>query len=300
MSTDRRPAVVFIADPNMLECLQVALASLLQNLDRSAQPPCWIVVHGFTAADRAEIAHLASSIRPDVAVGFLNYVPSPLISHGLHGNFMSVAKLRLADLFPAIDHVLYLDSDIVVNCDIAPLLAESTRMAGLIGAVASGTVKNSLDVKAYRAMGMPDEMPTFNSGVMSLNLARWRVERPMDLLQSESDRLGAILKSSDQGIFNIIARGAFHRLAPRFNTLLSPTSAPLAEGTEGIFHFFGSPKPFDPLGRMLNRNWKIYDRFRRRSASRRLWPKHPASTLVRVWKLRFSYLRAFKAFFLRP
>ena len=88
-----------------------------------------------------------------------------------HYSIDTYTRLWIADLFPEdVDKVLYLDSDIIVAGDIGALWRTEMGDA-VLGAV---TIPGSTRCAAF---DIPESYGYFNSGVLLVNLARWRGDR---------------------------------------------------------------------------------------------------------------------------
>ena len=108
-------------------------------------------------------------------------------------------RLCLADLLPEIERIIYLDTDIVVQGDIAKLynieLTEEQLIAG-VNDMDSGELKENISTSAY-----------INSGVILFNLATIRrfklniVKESINILQQLGDRMSLNI---DQDLINII------------------------------------------------------------------------------------------------
>jgi len=119
----------------------------------------------------------------------------------------------IADLLPEISRALYLDSDIVVMGDISGMLHLDLSQYPL--AAALDTLDTSRDFK--RKINLGQSVPYFNSGVMLLNLDRWRSEnigrRALDFAAANPQ----YIVHWDQCALNHIIRGNFLVLPKEWN-----------------------------------------------------------------------------------
>ncbi len=115
-----------------------------------------------------------------------------------------------------------------------------------LGAVAGERVEWNLDHDIFRQVGLDNYDTTFNSGVLLINAAWYRANgffaKAMDFARANP----GLLRSHDQTLLNIFFSRTFYRLPEKYNIIVSPEAPPLAS-KGGIYHFMGSPKPWDPL-----------------------------------------------------
>jgi lipopolysaccharide biosynthesis glycosyltransferase len=126
-------------------------------------------------------------------------------------------RLMLEELLPPeIERVIYLDTDTVVRGRLDELLeAElgnsvlgAVRDAGIPWATAPGGL-------VWQTLNVSPTAPYFNSGVLVIPLARWRVEavsaRALTLLSEHR------MNYADQCALNVVCAEAWSRLPPRWN-----------------------------------------------------------------------------------
>ncbi len=122
-------------------------------------------------------------------------------------------RLFMGDMLPEqIDRVLYLDCDTVVLQSLKHLWKEDLQ-GKIIGAVMEPTiyekVKQSIDLKK--------EDPYYNSGVLLVDLKKWREEDIQKQLLEFLKNKGGKLFASDQDVLNGTLKGRIHTLMPRYN-----------------------------------------------------------------------------------
>jgi lipopolysaccharide biosynthesis glycosyltransferase len=175
----------------------------------------------------------------------------------LHGEVVSYAKLLIPSIVsPSEQFVLYLDADVVVRKDLGKY--PFSECAGrCISAVVAGKAESSLDWPLYREAGFDRDEKVFNSGVLLFNANRCR---HFELLRKaiEAQHLYPIRRSADQPLFNIVFRGIAGSLPHSFNLHAGANKNLPDKNIEGIFHFVGSPKPWDAFGRCLHQNYEVF------------------------------------------
>jgi lipopolysaccharide biosynthesis glycosyltransferase len=154
-------------------------------------------------------------------------------------------RLCLADLLPEIERIIYLDTDIVVQGDIAKLynieLTEEQLIAG-VNDMDSGELKENISTSAY-----------INSGVILFNLATIRrfklniVKESINILQQLGDRMSLNI---DQDLINIIFNKRIKLLDISWNAQSVGTPRGFKLGYDdksiekNIIHFIASHKPW--------------------------------------------------------
>ena len=253
------PRVVFAVDDRYVQPLCVALVSL-REAHRDVACPRVVVLHeGLSATARAAIERL------DLDVDFLEArSPSqPPVSEW----WSSAMYLRLAipDLLPEDRVALYLDADTVILEPLWPLLATDVADVCLAAVRDPFNPVLACDTKlpGWRELGLSGETEYFNSGVMLLNLERWRREKIAERCSEFLERSREHASFWDQDSLNVVVSDRWLRLRRRWNTF--PMSAMLAltgeeyrgqewlplsdlladEGAAAIMHFAGHVKPWD-------------------------------------------------------
>jgi len=162
-------------------------------------------------------------------------------------------RALLPELLPAADKVLYLDSDLIVADDLAPLW-ETDLGDALLGAV----VNPFYPFMHFHAPGRPEDY--FNSGVLLMNLARMRAESTAAKLYDYA-RTHPSAHYPDQDAYNAVCEGRWLRLHPRWNAQstffelrdadlpLPPQQVIEARSRPAIVHFIGPFKPWSYLCR---------------------------------------------------
>ena len=147
---------------------------------------------------------------------------------------------------PEISKAIYLDSDTIVNLDIAELWnidLESYPLAAVPALssenVAAG-IKSELDVVKE---GLIESQDYFNSGVLVFDLNKLRSSyggggdllfKTIDILKNNSNYLFA-----DQDALNILFNKNYLKLSDRFNIVINLLKTPDQNPRDGIIHYAG-------------------------------------------------------------
>ncbi|GAB3154251.1 glycosyltransferase family 8 protein [Micromonospora sonneratiae] len=153
-------------------------------------------------------------------------------------------RCLLSKIMPATaDRVIYIDADTVVLDDLTPLW--NWPLAGLPVAAAGDLMSVIQDaISHWQELGLDGEAPYFNSGVMVIDLPRWRAEGIGDqvLRRCQIDRDRLLIRDRwpqhDQYGFNVVLQRRWAPLASRWNHFPERRSS-----RPGIVHFLGDTKP---------------------------------------------------------
>jgi lipopolysaccharide biosynthesis glycosyltransferase len=154
------------------------------------------------------------------------------------------ARLMLGRLLdPAVERVIYLDCDVMVRAPIEDLYGVD------LGGHAIGAIRDTLGSFLAAGVDMRQKRdlfdvadPYFNSGVLVIDLDRWRAaEVPEKLAQVVAD--GTMMRLFyDQDFLNLVFKNAWQRLPPTWN-MIDPRVP--NEGLDpSILHYTGPAKPW--------------------------------------------------------
>lgn len=175
--------VVFAADDNYVSQLTTTVYSAMKNADSSYFYDV-VVLQRNIAWDKQERLRDFFKQFPNMSLRFTN-VERELSGHDLSTNNAHISietyyRFLIQKLLPFYDKVLYLDSDIVINGDIAKLY--NTDLQGkLLGAIRDIDFLANLNVKHGKRMGyaknvlkMKNPYDYFQAGVLVLNTKAMR------------------------------------------------------------------------------------------------------------------------------
>jgi lipopolysaccharide biosynthesis glycosyltransferase len=232
----------------------VCIVSLLEN-NPWAFFDIVVVSTGDLGADAAKLRRTLAAY-PNCALKTIRFDARAGIKLPIRAHYSVdiYTRLWVADFFPAsVSKVLYLDSDMVVTGDIGALWRAELGDA-VLGAV---TIPGST---RCAPLGIPEQYGYFNSGVLLIDLARWRrenvLERLIDFLVGNYDKI----VDPDQDMLNACLYDRRLPLPYIYNAI-SPfffDYHPLGIGAEEldavranarIVHFNGASKPWSYLCR---------------------------------------------------
>lgn len=260
-------------DENIIDPVLVLIQSILDNRKKDTRIDFYAITTSpdfdcnafFPAADSVRFRTF------NVSNPYGSWAQKEYISAGTYLRFLMPELV-----FPHADKVLYLDADIIVNCDLSALFSTDLRQKPLAAMADYGLVLGSehwvdyrvkYDGKSYRfndytrdvlGLGYLDYL---NAGVLLVDASLWEniSARAIRFLQDHPT-----LPFLDQDALSHIVGGNFVRLDPRYNSfsyLAFPDGRSLPEKIRGlarkyhavrrawlkdpkIIHFAGSNKPW--------------------------------------------------------
>ena len=278
--------VVFSINHDYLQHFTVALTSLLQHNHA-------IVRHVFLVYDFT-LEHELASIEKYFATNYnimlehiqINIADFAKMKVMQHHTIATYYRLILADILPPnLSHILYLDSDLVIESDLAALLDLNffvNQQPYYLYAVSDiipklGSISSKIiDYKDY-----------FNAGVMYLNLDLMRADNVTEKLLITAVEKKDFLKFSDQDVLNLCFYQRWGELEPSFNNVSGHQEKLNWFITPKIIHYIGRVKPWHLNCRTPLR--KRYWYYLRMTPYRNKWLAHtcilPFYLLVhpRIW-----------------
>ncbi len=234
-------------DGNFKAMLPVTLESLVSNA--SGPVRLWVTGRGLDE-DYQRWVHEAF---PEVPMTFLPYDG---IDYGVVGRLIrhitvaTMDRLLLPDVLPDLDRITYIDIDTVTEGDVCrlagidlggkPLAARTTPFSGaLIWRQAGNHLDPDRAAELRRTMCArhPFDFPTFNAGVLVLDLARMRADRFVETFVPMAAEYGL----NDQDILIAYVGADRHELEPRWNAL--PVHEAVTD--DGVIHYAGAGKPWE-------------------------------------------------------
>lgn len=170
--------IFFATDNNYIACVSVAIYSLVKNSSKENNYRIIILHTGLNEKSKNDLKELESD---NVKISFEN------IKEKISKTEKDLA-LRLRDyystsifyrmfiptLFPEYEKAIYLDSDVIVNDDIAKMF-EIDLKDNLLGAITDQVVNTSEVFSKYSEVALGIEpVKYFNSGVLLINLREFR------------------------------------------------------------------------------------------------------------------------------
>lgn len=237
-------------------------ATTLRSISLSDSGPitAWVLSTGLTAHDRRLMSSSVNTHSLRIEWVDMDHVEFGQTAHNPLGR-ASYFRLAMGEVLPGeIEKALYLDTDMLVLDSLAPLWHTETpegRTAWAVRSVHFPSVCTYGAVDRYPELGLNPRAPYFNSGLIMVDLQRWRDEeiglRALSYLASPL----ANGQLADQEALNVVLAEKWGELHPRWNLqspfyehnrgvhlLYSDEIIEQARANPAVIHFLNRPKPW--------------------------------------------------------
>ena len=285
--------IALCCDKRMLIGLHVTLYSMLEHFSHNYTPHVYLFHDDIPDREIDKIHATVSRIRPSCVLNIRKINIGRFQQYrSLLGNYMTYARLLLADELSYLHKVLYIDSDLIVHCDISPLYFEDLTKK-CIGAVPGCPFLYTLENKFFNSLKFDMQEMSFNAGILLFDLEEWRKQNALARCITFLEQHSSYCQSADQTVLNGVFYRQYHYLPTQFNIECSPMAKKINPLPEGILHLVGSPKPWDLLGEKIHPYGAIFIQYLDQTAYSgwRSW-KHPGSFSKHKLK---SYVRLAKS-----
>jgi lipopolysaccharide biosynthesis glycosyltransferase len=252
--TRERAYLLMCCDAGYFQHIAVCLTSLLEH-NGQIDFETVILVTRYTA-DGAEKLRRSLARHQNLALRLVAFDSSRLTGLPLKNSYPLeiYARFWVADYFgDDVDRVIYLDGDMIVVGSIQELLTLPLNDNVLAAVSIPGSVRAAV-------LGYDAAYEYFNSGVLVINLKRWRKIDARDLLISTAHRIAAKLSDPDQDVLNycffsqrVKLDFTWNAITPFFreiNFLAIPKEEVARVARDArIVHFNGASKPWQYLCR---------------------------------------------------
>lgn len=153
-------------------------------------------------------------------------------------------RLFIPDLFPQYDKAIYIDSDTILNDDIAKLY-DTDLGNNLFGACMDTSIQFVPEMIAYiKEVLALDPKKYINSGMLVLNCRAFRDEKFIDRFMSLLEKYHFDCIAPDQDYLNEIADKRILHLDPKWDAMPNENTAPLANPSLIHYNLFFKPWHF--------------------------------------------------------
>ncbi len=232
--TELDPIVLVCASDNKYAMpMAVMVRSVIDNLNNESSRVILFVLDGGISnknkqkiakslnAAKCEIIYLA---KPDFLIKDIESAHQYCVDKGIesktHLSIAAYYRLLIAELLPKnFSKVIYLDCDLVVKGDLENLwrmdIADNYVLAVPDMWINSVSAHNGL--LNYRELGIKSEAKYFNSGVLVINMERWRDDKIFSQAIDYFKKNKSYVRFHDQDILNALLAGKWSEVDPRWN-----------------------------------------------------------------------------------
>lgn len=230
--------LVAAADDNFAMPLAVMVASVLANLAAGRTLRLFVLDGGITPANKERLARSWQDTR--LSVTWLSPDLSRLkgLKVGAHINAVAYCRLLAAGLLrQTIEKAIYLDCDVIVERDLGEMWSLDVRQHALLAvqdmtypyfdsAIALPTYSQCAafltgprPIRRYQQLGIPPNEKYLNSGVLVLNLARWREHRIAAKIFDYLEKHKTEVVWLDQDGINVVLHDDWASMDERWNQI---------------------------------------------------------------------------------
>lgn len=260
--------ILMQTDRNYAAPTAVAVYSVLVHAPREQLPAVRIVTQ---RAEAPFVEQALARVRrqyPEADIRVLPIEAGCFADAQVHDHIRQATYYRLLapELLPDCDTCLYLDVDLIALGDVTPLFQLDLGEEYLAGVpdIPTGKVLQLNPHGHTRAIGLRDEDPYLNAGVLVMNLDKMRRD---GMMQRFLDLVPRNYPLMDQDILNVACAGKIRLLPPEYNVpalyyhtprLLAKVASPQVQAaaeTPVILHFLASCKPWQEWGLKGAEEW---------------------------------------------
>ena len=269
--------IVFASNEKGVLPLSLALWSLLTKAADSTTYDVCVLSDGISTESQERLQEIVTSIHSRHRLSFID--AEPVLNEKIEKKYSfylprsAWSRIFIPDLIPYAKRALYVDIDILVCDDCAPLFELDMQDAAL-GVVYESASYEGCEIN--KRLDIPASCPGyFNSGVLLMNLDVFRRENLSEHIMNTAAKYSGKLVAMDQDALNAALYDRVIRLHPRWNwhdrhTRLALMSSPTAprwrantprEVVEasiypGIIHFIGFHKPWNYSNRLMQSQYE--------------------------------------------
>ena len=244
--------IVTVSDDNYSCHLGVMLCSLFENKSTEKVIKVYLIDVGISDSNINKLRKISNTYKFKLEISRFDSETFNNFETRSHISNAAYYKISIPDLYPNLEKVLFLDCDLIVKKDIEELWninVESVYLAA---------VENPL-FNRYDELFLPEGTITFNSGIMLINLAKWREDNISQKVTKFLEENSHKIRLHDQGGFNALMYKNWKEISPKCNqqskffelsykqTTFTKEAFLTAKKDPSIIHYTTSSKPWHYL-----------------------------------------------------
>lgn len=202
--------VCFSSDKIYAKFLSLAIVSLLSNKQKNDYLCIYVMDGGLSEDDKEKLSALKSIA--DFDLKFINIdskrFKSCPVKNSKYITLAAYYRLLISDFFPELDKIIYLDCDVLVKDSLKDFY--ETSVDGYYFAAVQ-------DVDAQRILERLPLKEYYNSGVLLLNLEKFRQEKFTEKVFEWIEENRSLLQLHDQDVLNLYCNGFIKQLPAIWN-----------------------------------------------------------------------------------
>ena len=206
--------VVYACDDNYAMLAGVSIASLLEHCGGDTELTVCVLCCEVSEENMARLRAVADGYRQRIVLVDADEAIRKLCEQYIdvqRWSLAAYARLLTPELLPDLERVLYLDCDTLVVDDVAQLWNTS------LGTASCAAVSEQTSGLHKKNVRLAKAEPYYNSGVMLIDLDRWRAEDIIPRFAGCIRRHKGLVPYVDQGCVNEVCRGDILTLPVRYN-----------------------------------------------------------------------------------
>lgn len=227
--------VVFSSDNNYAQFMGVAICSIFENKKGNYKIDIYILDGGISNENKDKLKIIGNQY--DFKINYIKINTLLFKDFKTNGYLTQAAYYRILipELLPNLNKILYFDCDIIVLDDIFKLY--NTNISNYLFAAVEEPYSGTKEL-----LGMPANSKYFNSGVMILNLKKWREQNISKILINYIIKNSEKLKNCDQDALNALMHGKWLDIPYRYNyieLMLEKVAYKNTKKEISVIHFAG-------------------------------------------------------------
>lgn len=215
---DKKTAhIVYASDDKFAEILGVSLVSLYDTSKDLKEIEVYILDSGISNDNQLKLQSVAKTYHRSA----LHFISARNINQILsmdvktdRGSLSQYARLFVSrDLPEDLERVLYLDCDIIINRSISELWTLDLHGRTI------AALKDAFSKQYRRNIELQENDVMFNSGVMLIDLNRWKTQKVETKLLNFIQKHHGIIQQGDQGALNAVLSKETYCFHPKFNSV---------------------------------------------------------------------------------